>query len=911
MPQPQWSNGLVPLATQMAVLARRGQRDSDGIRQLKDAAGYLRAEAIKGADLAPWIKALLHALTDFHAVHVFQPIIDALVAHHVRARDWDGLVRLLEDKKRVHHVLLALNAVDRDGVDVMPAMDVVIRSQANAAHGAAQLKSLLSDLASRDAVNRVPAVIGAMRREHPRAVPGLISDLALWKKVNVSPVLHHAVEILMSAQPDSQRDAASAIRLAVDTGSDISVHFRQLFAVVSTLKPDAAELIAYALARHSILGNQQEPLGVLLNSSAPIRAGANQALGTVWLTGKRDDVEIASYVARAVVDPEERIRKSAHAAWHESTQAGRTAAPDDAALAWLILRISEGAPPEQAASCLQMFAAAKNAQAQQLLPLLADVAELEPFTRLIRLCRGDAPDQAARCSICRNLPRSSSWTHALSLPKECKTLIPVPSKGLRESEAMKRCPECDTHYVDGYTSEVDVNSMHEEFTLRRLAPSQAKAHVELPHYNAIIDAWHLKLRHLDVEERTEAAWVMALHWLTGNVHALQKELIDHIDPAVRREALETVAGEKTLVALDAALLAARLADTDARVPRWAADLLCRQRLRAGDVAGVMTLFAHPDARVQQGAFSGAWRLQSEGRDLSSFIEPIRQATQHPAEEVSRLATWMLQKIPDVGLGSKTISVAMAQLGSASVALRKQGADVLGYAARAGGDIHAAVARLAELLLDSDVAFNAQQALTISAGKNGDLRPAYPGIARALRHPGHVTNWNLQQLASGLLARDGAADIVDAFVSLVDPPKHREMPLMHLNLGIKAGADVSSGIAVIQRIADTDDHPYHREQAAHILVQHHIRRQDWKALSRLLAHKRDDVRGAACSMIQQLAATSDVSAVVPAVVAVALDEKGDFSALLTYVWGKMTTEAGSVKGVLMAVGVAKLEEETHG
>jgi len=36
-----------------------------------------------------------------------------------------------------------------------------------------------------------------------------------------------------------------------------------------------------------------------------------------------------------------------------------------------------------------------------------------------------------------------------------------------------------------------------------------------------------------------------------------------------------------------------------------------------------------------------------------------------------------------------------------------------------------------------------------------------------------------------------------------------------------------------------------------------------------------------------------------------------SALLTYVWGKMTTEAGSVKGVLMAVGVAKLEEETHG
>jgi len=35
------------------------------------------------------------------------------------------------------------------------------------------------------------------------------------------------------------------------------------------------------------------------------------------------------------------------------------------------------------------------------------------------------------------------------------------------------------------------------------------------------------------------------------------------------------------------------------------------------------------------------------------------------------------------------------------------------------------------------------------------------------------------------------------------------------------------------------------------------------------------------------------------------------ALLTYVWGKMTTEAGSVKGVLMAVGVAKLEEETHG
>jgi len=78
--------------------------------------------------------------------------------------------------------------------------------------------------------------------------------------------------------------------------------------------------------------------------------------------------------------------------------------------------------------------------------------------------------------------------------------------------------------------------MHEEFTLRRLAPAQASAHVERPHYNSIIDAWHLKLRHLDVEERVEAAWVMALHWLTDNVLALQKELIDHADPAVRRAA---------------------------------------------------------------------------------------------------------------------------------------------------------------------------------------------------------------------------------------------------------------------------------------------------------------------------------------------------------------------------------------
>lgn len=42
-----------------------------------------------------------------------------------------------------------------------------------------------------------------------------------------------------------------------------------------------------------------------------------------------------------------------------------------------------------------------------------------------------------------------------------------------------------------------------------------------------------------------------------------------------------------------------------------------------------------------------------------------------------------------------------------------------------------------------------------------------------------------------------------------------------------------------------------------------------------------------------------------------NKRNGFVALLTYVWGKMTTEAGSVKGVLMAVGVAKLEEETHG
>jgi len=58
-------------------------------------------------------------------------------------------------------------------------------------------------------------------------------------------------------------------------------------------------------------------------------------------------------------------------------------------------------------------------------------------------------------------------------------------------------------------------------------------------------------------------------------------------------------------------------------------------------------------------------------------------------------------------------------------------------------------------------------------------------------------------------------------------------------------------------------------------------------------------------------TTDAGMVQPVDSGIPVPPPPENWALLTYVWGKMTTEAGSVKGVLMAVGVAKLEEETHG
>ena len=58
---------------------------------------------------------------------------------------------------------------------------------------------------------------------------------------------------------------------------------------------------------------------------------------------------------------------------------------------------------------------------------------------------------------------------------------------------MLRCPECETCYADGYRVETDVNSAREEFWLRRLAPSQARAHLTQTHYDDRIEAWRLKL----------------------------------------------------------------------------------------------------------------------------------------------------------------------------------------------------------------------------------------------------------------------------------------------------------------------------------------------------------------------------------------------------------------------------------
>src|SRR5439155_9735756 len=118
-----------------------------------------------------------------------------------------------------------------------------------------------------------------------------------------------------------------------------------------------------------------------------------------------------------------------------------------------------------------------------------------------------------------------------------KTLDKLVSLHSDNDTQLLRCPTCSACYTSSYWSEVDVNSMREEWTLRRFTLGELKRDRGadfVPDWSAALVA---DLDHPDPHWRTEAAHDLAVDLVAARqFDRIENELLRHASVQVPREA---------------------------------------------------------------------------------------------------------------------------------------------------------------------------------------------------------------------------------------------------------------------------------------------------------------------------------------------------------------------------------------
>jgi hypothetical protein len=545
----------VTLDDVLALIEADEEDGNDKSAQLEHcvkACALLDAEAVRTADDA--VLARVRRLVNKDSVHDLHA---ALTRYWVRSELALG-----------HHELVA------QSIRASPWPTRIWKAVAAAADDAAVVAkpstwAFVLSLADRD--DEIPLVTLASKLVDPSTASGAARFAELSKRsprLAASAALAHHMPSLVPLLNSADDGVVYALRTAAERGDSLAA---------IPIPPDDVPLsrewatdLAYAFALSALNDRSAaESLPYATDARPWMRLGVVRALARV-----KDKTRLFRFVG----DDDASVRQRALEALRDIPLDANDIAP-------LVAELERGG------TALAKLLAERFAHDQDAVLASCEAATNDAAKRLaasLRRVRDGAPTRA--CSTCRTLRRSEDWSYDGGEPAALKELVDVGAKESKiesysrsamendDSYRLLRCPKCNACYAISYWSEVDVNSLMQQWTLQRLTLAQ----VQRDFGRDVVPDWTpalwADLDHPDPHWRIEAAHELARDFIDAKLfERVESELLRHENAEVVQEALRVLLTNPFEAQVSAATLEALAASRNDDTRALALQLLIVQR----------------------------------------------------------------------------------------------------------------------------------------------------------------------------------------------------------------------------------------------------------------------------------------------------------------------------------------------
>lgn len=472
----------------LEVLARLGPAagtDWKAFRQARELAKGLVSSSPAVA-LTPRVDRLLAGLKASHDVYAQQALATGLARTTLALREPERFATSAAQATFRRPWLEGLLAVAREGVDVWPLVDALLRESVIPPNDLAMHLQQLIALSPETMLQRFEEIVALA----PAVALKLVGELCTWKRLPMGPLVEPVLQLAEAAESPHQHEAVKT--LSRDPGRFEPAQVARVEALIPRVGLATAVKLVDLLVTQLLRARRRADCDAWLDD---VRPEVRRAAFTALVSRPTIPASELPRLLRGLRDDDSDLSDTAARALKEHLEARKTP-PEDDELSLLL----------------------EHAGDARVTTLLSWLVALHPSLRapmLARLPAGPLRDTldarvTRACTQCRGIGRSKGWNNDWAEPADAKKLEHVAA--LSDDQQLLRCLECQAHFVRTYSVEYDVNSKHEFTSLTRLTfaalQAQYAQHVDLTHPR--LASWNEALRadlaHVDPAVRADAEW---------------------------------------------------------------------------------------------------------------------------------------------------------------------------------------------------------------------------------------------------------------------------------------------------------------------------------------------------------------------------------------------------------------------
>lgn len=266
---------MTPAVQEVTLATLRRHTDRAGVA----AARAFRDAAAGGVDLGLVIGGIADEAIECNDITILRPLVEALVMHHVRHGTPESLTQVLNSPHYRLYTSSSLEQMIGDGMDVEPAMALMRDGRVKGLDRRAILARY---------VRRYPKrLVREIERVQPALIPDLVTDLAMWEKVDVTPVLGSLTHLMDNDDARVRREVTRMYQMAEGYDADLATSAPALRKYLDDSDDEVRERLSNTLARYALRrGDNDEAFRILAEPDRLVRAGALRALSSILRAGK-------------------------------------------------------------------------------------------------------------------------------------------------------------------------------------------------------------------------------------------------------------------------------------------------------------------------------------------------------------------------------------------------------------------------------------------------------------------------------------------------------------------------------------------------------------------------------------------------------------------------------------------------